>query len=226
MFAKTSRIGFAVIVLIAWAAPAVADVVNGDFESGSLSNWQPGTFNGALAEVVNGYGGNSTYVAHLKAETTYTWDDGQSLWDGSAQQAALQQGVFTIYSLTTVAGETALEFDGLALITGEDMSPPSVNVSAAGGSAGGTTVTSASWNAYTFDLIDPLAPPGLLGAGSPINIAFNVAVAAPFRTGDYDGEQVTQTVELYLDNVHLTPVPGAGVLMLAGAAAMLRRRRR
>ncbi len=106
MFAKTSRIGFAVIVLIAWAAPAVADVVNGDFESGSLSDWEPGTSNGGVAEVVNGYGGNSTYVAHLKAETTYTWDDPQSVWNGSTQQAWLQQGFFTIYSLTTVAGES------------------------------------------------------------------------------------------------------------------------
>lgn len=216
--------GCTLALILALAGSAAGDVVNGDFEDATdFANWQEA--GGGGTEVLSSYGSNSTRVAHLSVEATYTWDEFGEAWDGPFPQAAIQQGSFTSYSLEIEAGETTLEFYALAVIEGEDMSPPSATVLAAGGFAVGATVLTAHWTPYSIDLVYP-GTSQQLPVGSSINVAFNVSVEAPLRFGDYGGEEVTQTIDLYLDDVHLVPLPGSGLLLLAGGVALLRRRRK
>jgi len=225
-----------VFALGVFPAQAGATTINGDFEAlpDPLAFWQVDP-PGASVGTVGAYGAYTSTIAHLHAETTYTWDDALGTWMGDLSQAALQQGFFTPYWITLAAGESTLRFDAAAVASGEDALDPTVTVMALTGGARSTAVTSSTWSTYEFDLLGPGGTP--LAPGTPINVYFLVETGStlPARVGAYDAEEVTQVVDLYVDNVQnaqeaaVIPEPGsaaaAAMLVLGWAAAALRRRR-
>lgn len=232
MSARTLGGFFAVAALVGWIMPAAADVTNGGFEdTPDFDGWAPSATGGGTTEVLSSYTTNGTRLAHLKAETTYTWDSGISDWVGTNHEATVQQGFFPPSSpLTTEAGETALRYDALTVVTGEGLADWEMWVDAFVGPPPPLRYCEAPIDAdvWTTDTID-LDHPGTsdpLPAGSSINIVFRVINRPPDRDGDGDGEVVTQTAHLYLDNVALVPAPPVALIFLIGGGALLRRRRK
>lgn len=204
------------VVLAAGAVAARADIYNGDFEATPpLDGWMVSGSNppGSYVETVPAHGST---VAHLHVESTYTYQSGQ--WIGAIEQAFIQQLMVTLQ-----AGETHLRFDGSAVTAGQEVDDPTVTVTALGGGGGGRAVDSATWTTYLVPLVDSLGDP--LAPGTSINLAV-LAGANPPTTGGQEGQQVTQVVDLWVDNFRLVPGPAPALLLLAGTGAVLRRRRR
>lgn len=207
------------IALVAWAvlaAPAAGDIVNGNFEATPpLAGWTSQAFNppGDYIEGIFDSALSST-VAHLHAEATYTYEQGQ--WTGDLGQAWLFQA-----PIVTQADEHVLRLDARSAVSGLEVSDPAVTVTVAGGGGGGGALTSTLWTQYTFPIVDGVGQP--IGPGSMINVLLEITANAPASAG-YEGQQVTQTLDLYVDNVHLVPLPGPAIMLVLGAAWVLRRR--
>ena len=205
--------------LAAWAvlaAPAAGDVVNGNFEATPpLAGWtsQPLNPPGDYIEGIFDSALNST-VAHLHAEATYTYEQGQ--WSGDLGQAWLFQA-----PIVTQANEYELRLDARSTVSGLEVGDPAATVTVGGGGGGGGPLTGALWTAYTFPIVDGLGQP--IAPGSMINVLLEITANKPASPG-YEGQQVTQTLDLYVDNVHLVPLPGPAIMLALGAAWVLRRR--
>ena len=203
-------------VLAFGALPGGADIYNGDFEAASpLDGWGASSADppGSYVEAV--LGPNGTTAAHLHAETTYTYENTQ--WTGTIRQAYIQQLVITL-----LPGETHLQFEARAVTQGIEVDDPSVSVFGGGG-GGGASVGSETWGSYSFPLLDGLGDP--LPPGTHVSLVVLGSANPPTAPGT-EGQQVTQVVDLWVDNFHLVPLPQTGLLLLAGAAALLRRRKR
>jgi hypothetical protein len=206
----------AAAILALSAGPAAAEIYNGDFEaSPPLDGWDASAYDppGSYAEGIFDTPTLST-VAHLHAETSYTYQSGS--WFGQLQQAYVQQ------LLTLSAGQTHLRLDAKAVKQGLEVQDPTVTVIAAGG-GGGCAVTSGQWSGYLFPLLDPIGDP--LPGGTMVAVLVQVN-ANPPASGGAEGQQTSQVLDLYVDNVQLVPLPQTGWLLLAGAAAVCRKRRR
>ena len=204
------------IAWAAWAAPAAGDIVNGDFEAiPPLSGWTSQAFNppGDYVEGIFEATLSST-VGHLHAEATYTYQQGQ--WTGNLGQAWLFQT-----PITAGAGENQLRLDARAVVTGLEVNDPTVSVTVAGGGGGGGALTGNQWTAYLFPIVDGMGQP--IGPGRMISVLLDITANPPASAGQED-QQVTQVLDLYVDNVHLVPLPGPGILLVLGAAWLLRRR--
>jgi hypothetical protein len=206
------------------AAGASAQVPNGNFETGSFPPaWTIGTSGtGSSVTIDAGYGSNASKVAHLSASETYEWNG--SDWVGDLKQASLNQLGLSGSEILLSAGQTQLEFEGLSLITGEDLNTPFLTVSYLGGPIDSVAISSTDWQTYTVDLVDGFGDP--LPAGTKILLGLNVDIRPPFPDGNEVGEEQYQAIDTYVDNFNLVPLPGTSLLILAGAAAILRRRRR
>ena len=213
------RAAATMIALAAWAvlaAPATGDIVNGDFEATPpLTGWTSQALNppGDYIEGIFDSALSST-VAHLHAEATYTYEQGY--WAGDLGQAWLFQA-----PIVTQADEYELRLDARSAVSGLEVGNPAVTVTVGGGGGGGGALTSALWTQYTFPIVDGVGQP--IAPGSMINVLLEITANPPASAG-YEGQQVTQTLDLYVDNVHLVPLPAPGMLLVLGAAWVLRRR--
>lgn len=196
--------------LVISVGAARADVVNGTFSNG-LSGWDVSPYGAAsYVEAVESYGGVSSPMAHLHAHASYTWQDGE--WTGDYAEAYIQQ----LFTLTLQPGETACALDA-AVVKSYGVLPPEVTVMVLGPGGGFEKVTYANWHTYEFSLNEA-------AAGSTIAVVVNVWANKPSGEGE-ENETVFQSVDLYIDNIRLVPLPAPAVLLLAGAIVALRRRR-
>jgi hypothetical protein len=203
------------MLVLGLAGAARADVVNGDFESSpDLTGWTPGGYGYYAVELLNGYLDNSSKLAHLHASATYTWDGMQ--WSGTWAGAYLQQIV-----MSAPDNATQLSFDAMVASSGVELNDPYASIMWNGGS-GDQPIIHGNWHRYVLplaDLGDPVEP------GSLVVLAIQLTANAPTSPAANIGDQVIQTMDVYVDNVQLVPAPGAAALLVLGSAGVLRRRR-
>jgi len=218
-----------IIAIIGISLPAKAIVSNGDFEAPSnpFEDWNYYTSGSpSYIGTVDHYGSYYSTIAHLHAQANYTWDGYQ--WLGSDGYVQLDR--FPDHVVTTGQNETILQFEAARILNGEDLEDPTVTVIVSDspdpnwwGWTNWVNISSPEWQTYQIPLWDDPSNP--LPAGSELEIFIEVITNQPYRDGTV-GEQVTQTVDLYVDNFVLVPLPGTLLWMLSGGTILLRRRRR
>ena len=217
------------IVILSISLQARATISNGDFEAtpNPFEDWNYYTSGSpSYIGTVDHYGSYYSTIAHLHAEANYAWDGYE--WLGNAGYVQLDR--YPDYVVTTGENETILQFEAARILDGEDLEDPEVTVIVTDspsfgwiGWASSVSITSPEWRTYQIPLWDDPSNP--LPAGSDLEIFVEAITNPPYRNGDLD-EEITQTVDLYVDNFILVPLPGTLLLLLPGGVILLRRRRR
>lgn len=217
------------ITIVSISLPARATISNGDFQAtpDHFQDWNTWT-SGKPCEIdtVDHYGSYDSIIAHLHAQATYQWDG----YDWIGNDGYVQLNRYPDYVVTIGQGETVLQFDAARILDGEDLANPKVTIIATNspdpymiGWTSGKDVTSSIWSTHQIPLWDH--PDNPLPPGTEIEILIETFTNQPYRDGA-SGEQITQTIDLYVDNFMLVPLPGTLLLLLSGGAILLRRHRR
>ncbi len=211
---RMNRLILACLSTIAFLSlPAMAELINGDFEQPLTVGWSavPGTT--GLSERLAGYADNATSVAHLNSTADFTFADGS--WVGVSQQAGLRQFV------TVEPGQTTLAFDAIYGASGLEVGNAVVQYSCFTGGAGTVEVTpSLSWGTYELPLLDADDQP--LAVGTRYMLTIMVEAKSP-RSNGQEGQQVSQVAEGYFDNFRFVPEPCSLLLILAGLPLLRRK---
>jgi len=217
------------VVIIGTSLPVRAAVSNGNFQAtpDHFQDWNTWT-SGSPCEIgtVDHYGSYYSTIAHLHAQATYQWDG----YDWIGNDGYVQLNRYPDYVVTIGQGQTVLQFDAARILDGEDLANPKVTIIATNspdpnliGWAIGKDVRSSIWSTFQIPLWDD--PDNPLPPGTEIEILIETFTNQPYRDGA-SGEQITQTIDLYVDNFMLVPLPGTLLLLLSGGAILLRRYRR
>jgi len=217
------------ITILSISLQAGATVSNGDFEAtpNPFEDWYTYTSGSpSYIGTVDHYGSYYSTIAHLHAKANYAWDGYQ--WLGTDGYVQLDR--FPDYVVTTGENETILQFEAARILDGEDLEDPTVTVIVTYspnsdwiGWKNWVYISSPDWQTYQIPLWDDPSNP--LPAGSELEIFVEAMTYPPFRPGT-DDEEIIQTVDLYVDNFILVPLPGTLLLLLPGGTILLRRRRR
>ena len=239
----------AIAMVLGAEVAAAGNIPNGDFENATdLEFWlgaelavpgNPGKPDGlAVAEEVS----LSTDVLHLKGGSSFTWvaeddpgnGDYPGYWEEDQMLASYASATYPYdpgdpdLELLPPPGMTALRFDAqvsIETIQSGGVIAPSLLVQVAYNDgvefeAMYLEVT-AAWDTYEIEL------PSLDTSLSVIIAvtATSYADTDAFPDGSFDGEGAWSIAEGWLDNFTFIPEPAATVLLAAGAAALIRRRR-
>jgi len=214
------------IAIISISLQARATVSNGDFEA-DFEDW--GTYTSGLPsyiDTVGDYGSYYSTIARLRAKATYTWDENNNFWTGDDGHVQLYRP--ENHLVTTGENETILQFEAARILNGEDLEDPTVTVTVMNspdsdwwGWTDWVCISSPEWRTYQIPLWDNPSNP--LPAGSELQISVDAITNPPYRNGTTPNEEIIQTVDLYVDNFKLVPLPGTLLLLLSGGTILLRR---
>lgn len=194
------------MVVAGMSSVAFADVVNGDFETGSLG---PST---------SAYGTNDIYAPAQYLIVSY--DTVHTSWvDFYDHTYGTSDGHYMIVNGTTTGtGPTWAQTVSVTPNT-------QYTLSAWFASLIGNDIANVEFRVNGFVVTPAFSAPNATGVWEQRSVTFNSGASTSISVEIWDSSQLYSGNDYAIDDIHLTPTPGAAALMVVGGLASARRRR-